>query len=66
MEEIIEILIRRDNITRLEAENIMQDCIIAIRQAIENKESVEDLEDIIYYYLGLEPDYLETLLNEVI
>lgn len=66
MEKIIEILIKRDGISRLEAQNILQDCIIAFKQAIQNQESIEDLEDIVYYYLGLEPDYLEILLNEVI
>ena len=64
MNEIIEILMRRDSISRLEAENILDDCIDELREAV-YRGSYLEAEDIIASYLGLEPDYLDIILNEV-
>ena len=64
MDEIIEILMRRDSISRLEAENILDDCIDELREAVYRGNYLE-AEDIIASYLGLEPDYLDIILNEV-
>ena len=64
MNEIIEILMRRDNILRIEAENILNDCVDELQEAVYRGDYLE-AEDIIASYLGLEPDYLDIILNEV-
>jgi hypothetical protein len=62
--EIIEILIRRDGISRKEAEQTVQDCQNAIDELLEVEvASLTEAEDIISDYLGLEPDYLMAFLN---
>lgn len=61
MKDIIEILMRRDGISRLEAENIVEECREELGNAAA-RGSYQECEDIIYLYLGLEPDYLEVLL----
>lgn len=61
MNEIIEILMRRDNISQLEAENLVEECKMELWDAA-MRGSYQECEDIIALYLGLEPDYLEYLL----
>lgn len=61
MNEIVEILMRRDGISRLEAENLVEECREELWDAAA-RESYQECEDIVYLYLGLEPDYLEFLL----
>lgn len=58
MEEIIKILMRRDGCTRLDAENIVEECADMINDAIVAGASLESVEDILADELGLEPDYL--------
>lgn len=62
MREIIEILMRRDGISRLEAENIVGQCRNEIYEAITNNASYDDITNIIEDFLGLEPDYLDFLI----
>lgn len=66
MEEIIEILMRRDGISRDEAEEYLQDCVDELQDCIAEGGFLYQLEDIVAYNLGLEPDYLDVLLNEMI
>ena len=61
MNEIVEILMRRDGISRLEAENLVEECKEELWDAAA-RGSYQECEDIVYFYLGLEPDYLEVLL----
>lgn len=65
MREIINILMRRDGISENEAYNLLDDCMEELQDAIMQGNYI-DAEDIIASYLGLEPDYLEILINEVI
>ena len=65
MKEIINILMQRDDISENEAYNLLDDCMEELQDAI-MRGSYIDAEDIIASYLGLEPDYLEILINEVI
>lgn len=65
MNEIINILMRRDGISENEARTIIYDCITALEDAIGNN-SYAMAEDIVYQYLNLEPDFLDILLNEMI
>ena len=62
MREIIEILVRRDGISWLEAANIVEECQNEILKAIANNASYDDVADIIASELGLEPDYMDCLI----
>lgn len=62
MREIIEILMRRDGISRLEAENMVEECQDMIYKAMADHASYDDIADIIADMLGLEPDYMDCLI----
>lgn len=63
MEEIIQILMRRDHLSREEALDLYDECQEAILETLtENRCSIDDLEEILEDYLGLEPDYLMEFL----
>lgn len=61
MNEIVEIIMRRDGISRLEAENLVEECKEELWNAAA-RGSYQECEDIVSSYLGLEPDYLDVLL----
>ena len=63
MNKIIEILMRRDGISEIEAYNIVEECIAELRDAFRRGTDLNEYEDIIADYLGLEPDYLEYLID---
>ena len=60
--EIVEILQRRDGISQLEAENLVEETQQEISDAIVAGASLEAVEDILADNLGLEPDYLMCFL----
>lgn len=62
MDDIVEILVRRDNISYEEANAAIDDCINEIYEAIDEGCSLMDLEEIVKVNLGLEPDYLDEIL----
>lgn len=63
MEEIIQILMWRDHLSRQEALDLYDECQEAILETLaENRCSIDDLEAILDDYLGLEPDYLSEFL----
>lgn len=62
MNEIIEILMRRDGITQLEAENIVDEVSNMLLAAVVRGD-LNECEDIIKDELGLEPDYLMYFLQ---
>ena len=62
IDELISLIMRRDGISRNEAENIIKDCQYEIDDAIFHDGSLDLVEDIIADYLGLEPDYLDLFL----
>lgn len=62
MNEIVEILMRRDGISRLEAENLVEECREEMEYAVMRGKYLE-AEDIIASYLGLEPDYIFDILD---
>lgn len=62
MNELIEILVQRDGITRNEAIEAIQNCLLDI---IEASGSYDKATDAVEYWLGLEPDYLDILLNNI-
>lgn len=61
MKQIVEILIRRDNITENEAWSLIEDCQEEMEEAIA-RGNYQECEDILASYLGLEPDYLDAFL----
>lgn len=61
MKEIINILMRRDGISENEARNLVEECREEIETAIAGGRYME-AEDIFMDWLGLEPDYLISLL----
>ena len=61
MSEIVEILMRRDGISQLEAENLVEECREELWD-VAARGNYQECEDIVYSYLGLEPDYLDVLL----
>ncbi len=61
MNEIIKILMWRDHISQLEAENLVEECREEIFDAAA-RGNYQECEDIVASYLDLEPDYLEYLL----
>ena len=63
MNKIIEILMHRDGISEIEAYNIVEECIAELRDAFRRGTDLTECEDIIADYLGLEPDYLEYLID---
>lgn len=62
MKQIVEILMRRDNITEDEAWGIVNDCAEEMNGAI-MRANYQECEDILASYLGLEPDYLDYFLR---
>lgn len=61
MEKIIRILMRRDEMTRNEAEELVKDTMSEVMDAIEAGD-FSLAEDIFEGDLGLEPDYLMLML----
>lgn len=57
-EEIIQILMRRDLLTRNEAISVIEEVREEISLAIEDGADLSDIEDILADTLCLEPDYL--------
>ena len=61
MNKIVEILMRRDGISRLEAESLVEECKEEVWNAAA-RGNYQECEDIIALYLGLELDYLDEML----
>lgn len=61
MNEIINILMRRDGISENEARNLIEDCMEKVETAIAAGRYME-AEDIFMDWIGLEPDYLMQIL----
>lgn len=62
--DIINLIARRDNISTLEATNIVSECMDEMENAVMRGNWLE-AEDILMSYLGLEPDYLDILMTEM-
>jgi len=64
VEDIINLISRRDNISYLEAMNIVNECMEEMEDAV-IRGNWQEAEDILASYLGLEPDYLDILMTEM-
>ena len=63
IQEIAEILMRRDGISYNEAMDMVERCQDELEILVQGGGSLDDAEECIAYWLGLEPDYLVTLLD---
>lgn len=63
VQEIAEILMRRDGISYNEAMDLVEKCQDELEILVQGGGSIDDAEDCVAYWLGLEPDYLVTLLD---
>lgn len=61
METIKQILMRRDNMTKEEAEELILEVQVALKRYLEDGE-IELAENICVEFFGLEPDYLDELI----
>ena len=64
VEDIINLISRRDNISYIEAMNVVNDCMEEMEGAI-MRGNWQEAEDILASYLSLEPDYLDILMAEM-
>lgn len=64
VDDIIRLIACRDNISYLEAMNIVNECMEEMENAILNA-NWQEAEDIVAFYLGLELDYLDILMTEM-
>ena len=64
VEDIINLISRRDNISYLEAMNVVNECMEEMENAVLNA-NWQEAEDILNSYLSLEPDYLDILMTEM-
>lgn len=64
VDDIIRLIARRDNISYIEAMNIVNECMEEMENAILNA-NWQEAENILASYLGLEPDYLDILMAEM-
>ena len=64
VEDIIQLISRRDNISYIEAMNVVNECMEEMESAI-TMGNWQEAEDILASYLGLESDYLDILMTEM-
>ena len=62
MEEIIHILMQRDGITKGKAAALYDQTQQEIDEVLGRRGSYDEIEDILAYNLGLEPDYIMNFL----
>ena len=65
--DIINLIARRDGISYEEAKFCVEDCLEEVRRIIYNGGygMYQEVEDILMSELGLEPDYLDLILDEI-
>lgn len=61
LEELAEMIAKRDGISYTEAMSAVRDCAAEMELAFSNG-SLNEVEDILREYLGLEPDYLDLFI----
>lgn len=61
--DLVKLIAKRDGISENEAYEICEQCRNDILHAIDKNCGIEEVEDILIDWLGLEPDYLMDLMN---
>lgn len=64
VEDIINLISHRDNISYIEAMNVVNECMEEMEDAV-IRGNWQEAEDILASYLGLEPDFLDILMTEM-
>jgi hypothetical protein len=64
VEDIIQLISRRDNIPYIEAMNVVNECMDEMEEAVAQGHW-QEAEDILMSYLDLEPNYLDILMTEM-
>ena len=62
IEDIIVLLMRRDDISYNEAAHMVNECREELKYIASASNSYDDAADCIGFWLGLEPDYMDILL----
>ena len=63
VEEIAQLIARRDNISIEEARDTVRQCQSELDMIVSAGGSLDDAEECVAYWLGLEPEYVEYLLD---
>tara|TARA_R110000803_G_scaffold18124_2_gene48643 strand:+ start:1177 stop:1392 length:216 start_codon:yes stop_codon:yes gene_type:complete len=70
MENLINILIERDGLTHDDAKAAVLDCQAELEECLRNNadpfSAIEEMTDIMRSNLGLEPDFMENLIDALI
>lgn len=66
IEELMHLLKKRDKCSLYEARIMIDDCVRALEENAASGGNIDEAEDIVRDYLGLEPNYLDILLAEMI
>lgn len=61
--DLVKLIAKRDGISENEAYEICEQCRRDILHAIDKNCGIEEVEDILMDWLGIEPDYLMDLMN---
>lgn len=64
VEDIIQLISHRDNISYIEAMNVVNECMEEMEEAVAQG-YWQEAEDILASYLSLEPDFLSIFLEEM-
>lgn len=65
MEKIVELLMKRDGISEIEAMNCLEDCRAEIDDVLSMGGDYDLVEDAVRYHLGLEPDYIFDIVEGI-
>lgn len=63
IEEIVALIARRDSISIEEAYDSVRQCQSELDMIVDGGGTLDDAEDCVAFWLGLEPDYLPSLLD---
>ena len=63
IEEIVSLIARRDSISIEEARDVVRKCQSELDMIVSAGGSLDDAEECVAYWLGLEPEYVEFLLD---
>ena len=63
VEDIVKLIARRDNVSIEEARDSVRQCQMELDMIVDAGGSLDDAEDCVAFWLGLEPDYLPSLLD---
>lgn len=67
IDDIIRLIKRRDNLSLNEARIMVDECVEEFQAALEDPNvSLDELDEIVSSQLGLEPDYSDIILNELV